>query len=240
MISEGRKMQMIDGYLQPTPWDKRNFHIQTYELSEASEDALKVTNETEGHFTLKVDPATNTEQLNRYGFYYVDTLLEPACKKENLKLFTKEGIRLSADFDKDDVLAIAGEAFKGGRFHRDYNIPDFMADQRYMNWVNDLIIKDLIVGLYFQDELAGFYGHVNNKVLLLAIKKEFRNKGLAKPFTSHAALDQFEQGEHEKLITSISPSNLTSLNLFLSLGFRPQGAVDVYHKLNGSLPVGVS
>jgi RimJ/RimL family protein N-acetyltransferase len=232
-------MELIEGYLRPTPWDKRNFHIETYELSEVSEAALQVTNNTEGHFTLKVDPSANTELLNKYGFYYVDTLIEPTCKRENLPIFSKDGIQLSRDFDKNEVLAIAEEAFKGGRFHRDFNIPDFMADQRYMNWVNDLIIKDLIVGLYFQDALAGFFGYANNKVLLLAIKKEFRHQGLAKPFTSHAVLNQFEQGGYDMITTSISPSNLTSLNLFLSLGFRPQGAVDVYHKLNGSLPVGV-
>lgn len=232
-------MELIDGYLKPTPWDKRNFHIETYELTEASEAALKVTNEMEGHFTVKVAPATNTQQLHKYGFYYVDTLIEPGCRREHLHIFSKDGIELSTDFDKEAMLEIAKEAFKGGRFHRDFNIPDFMADQRYMNWVDDLIIKDLIVGLYFQGELAGFYGHVNNKVLLLAIKKEFRSKGLAKPFTSHAVLNQFEAGDYDMLTTSISPSNLVSLNLFLSLGFRPQGAVDVYHKLNGSLPVGM-
>ncbi|WP_240452272.1 N-acetyltransferase [Virgibacillus sp. YIM 98842] len=236
----GWKMELIDGYLRPTPWDKRNFHVETYELAEAGVQALQATNETEGHFTLKVDPSANTEQLNKYGFYYVDTLIEPACRRENLHIFNKEDIQLSADFDRDEVLEIAKESFKGGRFHRDFNIPDFMADQRYMNWVSDLIIKDMIVGLYFQGELAGFYGYANNKVLLLAIKKEFRQEGLAKPFTSHAVWEQFEQGEYEMLTTSISASNMKSLNLFLSLGFRPQGAVDVYHKLNGSLPVGVS
>ncbi|GAB3794516.1 GNAT family N-acetyltransferase [Virgibacillus kimchii] len=231
-------MELIDGYLRPTPWDKRNFHVETFELAEATEAALQSTNETEGHFTLKVDPSTNTENLNKYGFYYVDTLLEPACKREKLNLFSKEGIQISTDFDKDEVLKIAKEAFKGGRFHRDFHIPDFMADQRYMNWVNDLIMKDMIIGLYFNGTLAGFYGQANNKVLLLAIKKEFRHKGLAKPFTSQAVLNQFEQGDYDMLTTSISASNITSLNLFLTLGFRPQNAVDVYHKLNGSLPVG--
>ena len=34
-------MQLIDGYLRPTPWDKRNFHIDTYELSEALVQANK-------------------------------------------------------------------------------------------------------------------------------------------------------------------------------------------------------
>jgi RimJ/RimL family protein N-acetyltransferase len=233
-------MELIDGYLRPTPWDRRNFYVNTYELAEDSEAALEVTNETEGHFTLKVEPSRNTEKLNKYGFYYVDTLIEPVCQREKLHTFSKEGIELSSEFDRDEVLAIAKNSFKDGRFHRDFHIPDFMADRRYMNWVNDLITKDMIVGLYYKGELAGFYGCARNKVLLLAIKDDFRNKGLAKPFTSQAAFEQFEQGDYQTLITSISASNIASLNLFLSLGFRPQNTIDVYHKLNGSLPVGGS
>src|SRR6476660_4120069 len=137
----------MHNFLEPTPWDKRNFHIDTYQLTEYSEDALKSTNETEGHFTIKVDPFSNKENLKKYGFYYVDTLTEPICKKEDLTLFESTGGELSESYDKDTVLAIATEAFSTGRFHRDFNIPKFMADNRYTNWVKDLIDKELILGL---------------------------------------------------------------------------------------------
>lgn len=229
----------MTNYLEETPWDKRNFHIDTYQLTEASEDALKQTNEVEGHFTLKIDPLENTENLKKYGFYYVDTLTEPVCKRENLQIYQQEGIALSRDYIKADILKIAQESFKGGRFHRDFNIPSFMADRRYMNWVNDLIEKDLILALNYHEELAGFYAYEGDKVLLLGIKEQFRSKGLTKPFTSQGCKQQLEKEGTDLLITSISPSNLPSLNLFLSLGFKLKNTIDVYHKLNGSLPVGV-
>lgn len=229
----------MTNYIEATPWDKRNFHIDTYQLTAATEDALKQTNEVEGHFTLKIDPLANTENLKKYGFYYVDTLTEPVCKKENLQIYRREGITLSREYVKADILEIAEHSFKGGRFHRDFNIPSFMADRRYMNWVNDLIEKDLIIALNFHDELAGFYAYEGNKVLLLGIKEQFRGRGLTKVFTSQSCKEQFEQEEADVLITSISPSNLPSLNLFLSLGFKLNNTIDVYHKLNGSLPVGV-
>lgn len=225
--------------LRSTPWDKRNFHIETYELTHLSEEALKQTNETEGHFTLKVDPFENTENLRKYGFYYVDTLTEPVCKRENLKVYEQEGITLTRDYRKDEIINIAEEAFTNGRFHRDFNIPSFMADRRYMNWVNDLIEKDLILSLNYEGELAGFYAYEGDKVLLLGMHKKFRSKGLAKAFTSHGCREQFKLQGTNVLRTSISPANVASLNLFITLGFRLKRTIDIYHKLNGSLPVGV-
>ncbi|PAV31066.1 GNAT family N-acetyltransferase [Virgibacillus profundi] len=228
----------MENYLQPTPWDKRNFHVETYELTTATEEALKQTNEVEGHFTLKIDPLANTELLKKYGFYYVDTLTEPVCKRENLQVYEQAGISLERDFNATEIIEIAEEAFTSGRFHRDFNIPAFMADRRYMNWVNDLIEMDLIVALHYEGELAGFFAYEDDKILLLGMKKEFRSKGLAKAFTSHCVQEQFDLG-YDTLKTSISPSNIASLNLFISLGFRLRSTIDVYHKLNGSLPVGV-
>lgn len=229
----------IENYLQPTAWDKRNFHIDTYEVTATTEEAFKQTNETEGHFTIKVDPFENTENLKKYGFYYVDTLTEPVCKKDKLQIYRQEGIKLSREYDTDDITRIAEEAFTNGRFHRDFNIPSFMADRRYMNWVNDLIEKDLILALYYKDNLAGFYAYEGDKVLLLGMHKTYRNKGLAKAFTSHCCREQFKLQKTDELRTSISPANIASLNLFISLGFRLKSTIDVYHKLNGSLPVGV-
>lgn len=225
-------------YLKPTPWDKRNFYVETYQLSEYSEAALEETRETTGHFTIKVEPFANKERLMDYGFYYVDTLIEPVCRENQLLELNSEYINFSRDYSKEEILEIAEEAFKGGRFHRDFNIPDYMADRRYRNWVNDLIEKDLILALHVEGKTAGFFAYEDDHILLLAISKDFRGKGLARAFTSACVKEQFKQTGYDTLRTSISPSNPASLNVFISLGFRLKGSVDVYHKLNGSLLVG--
>ncbi|GAB3052948.1 GNAT family N-acetyltransferase [Virgibacillus ainsalahensis] len=228
----------MNNYLEPTPWDKRNFHVETYQLTSYTEEALKESNETEGHFTLKVDPFDNTENLNKFGFYYVDTLIEPVCNKEKLEMIDQEGITFSRDYDRDEILNIAEEAFGGGRFHRDFNIPDYMANRRYRNWVNDLIDKNLILALHYKGRTAGFFAYDDDKILLLGMHHDYRGQGLAKAFTSACVQEQFDITGYDTLKTSISPSNPASLNVFISLGFRLNGAIDVYHKLNGSLPVG--
>ncbi|SFB33047.1 L-amino acid N-acyltransferase YncA [Lentibacillus halodurans] len=221
-------------HLQETPWDKRNFNINTYELTNTTEEALQETDRHKGHYTIKVTPLENPEPLLRHGFYYVDTLIEPVCRKKDLNLFSEKGISLSNTYDNDEILEIAEEAFMHGRFHRDFNIPDVMADKRYMNWVSDLQENGQIIALQYGNDTAGFYGFTGDKVLLLGIREEYRSRGLAKVFTSLACKEQFQAG-YDELRTSISAANVASLNLFYALGFRLRNTVDVYHKLNGEV-----
>ncbi|HLS08441.1 GNAT family N-acetyltransferase [Lentibacillus sp.] len=221
-------------HLRETPWDKRNFNINTYELTSTAEEALRATDQHEGHYTLKVRPLENPEPFLRHGFYYVDTLIEPVCKKADLTIFEEDGITLSRGYDRDAILEIAEEVFTHGRFHRDFNIPNWMADKRYMNWVNDLLNSGKIIALKYGSDTAGFYGFDKDKVLLLGIHKDYRSRGLAKAFTSLACQEQFQSG-YDELKTSISAANVTSLNLFYALGFRLHSTVDVYHKLNGEV-----
>lgn len=222
-------------FLKPTPWDKRTFKIDTYELTASHEEALQETDNVQGHFTLKIDPLENPKRLIEHGFYYMDSLTEPVCKKANLHVFKNDMIRLSQEYEEEAILQIAKEAFMHGRFHRDFNVPNSLADTRYMRWVDDLMKENKIYSLLYDGELAGFYGFDHDKVLLLGMKKKFQGKGLAKPFTSLGCLKQFNEG-FSTLYTSISAANIASLNLFYDLGFKVQKTRDVYHKLNGPAP----
>ncbi len=224
--------RMTADYLRPTPWDVRNFNIETFEVMSNEEEALKQTDEREGHFTIKVDPFENARSLLEHGFYYVDTLIEPVCQKEKLQLFTREGATISTEYNRESILAVAEETFEHGRFHRDFNIPNEQADRRYVNWVSDLIDKRQIYALKYKEEIAGFYGFEQENVLLLGMSKHYRNQGLAKAFTSKGCARQIEENGLAELRTSISAANAASLNLFYSLGFRLTTAKDVYHKLN--------
>lgn len=221
----------MNEYLKATPWDKRNFNVDTYQLTTLTEDALKETVNTAGHFTLKVNPLESPESFLQYGFYYMDTLIEPVCKRDDLRVFTREGVAIASEYDPEEILQIAEEAFMHGRFHRDFNIPNFQADKRYVNWVKDLMEANHIFSLLYERQTAGFFAFENDKVLLMGIKESFRSKGLAKAFVSQACFEQFKFG-HEQLKTSISAANVASLNLFYALGFKLKNTVDVYHKMN--------
>ncbi|MBP1950512.1 GNAT family N-acetyltransferase [Virgibacillus litoralis] len=206
--------------------------MDTFEVTGTFEEALQETNKYDGHYTLKIGPLESPELLLKYNFYYMDTLIEPLCKKENLHLFDKDATSITKDYNPSEIILIAEESFKHGRFHRDFNIPNSMADTRYMNWVKDLQEKDQIFALMYEDDIAGFFAYEDDKVLLLGIKEEYRSRGLAKAFTSQGCAEQFKLGYNE-LRTSISAANVASLNLFYSLGFRLINTVDVYHKVTG-------
>ncbi|ASN04615.1 GNAT family N-acetyltransferase [Virgibacillus necropolis] len=225
-------------YLKETPWDKRNFNINTYELTASTEDALKETVDKDGHFTLKVNPLDNPEMLMKYGFYYMDTLIEPVCKKEDLHLFVRGGASISTEYDRQELIQVAEEAFIHGRFHRDFNIPSSQADKRYVNWLHDLMDANNVFSLLYEGRTAGFYAFEQDKVLLMGMKKEFRSKGLAKTFVSQGCFEQLKFG-HAHLKTSISAANVASLNLFYALGFKLKNTVDVYHKMNHTSQIGV-
>lgn len=226
----------MNSYLKATPWDKRTFKIDTYELMDSDKKALNETTNVNGHFTLKVDPLENPKDILNSGFYYMDSLIEPVCKKNDFKIFDNKKISLSQNYQKSEILQIAKETFIHGRFHRDFNVPNSLADIRYMRWVDDLINENNLYALIYDGKLAGFYGFDQDKVLLLGIKKDFQGMGLAKPFTSMGCKKQFEQG-YSSLYTSISAANVASLNLFYSLGFKSKKTLDVYHKLNGPPPI---
>lgn len=225
----------MTSYLKATPWDKRTFKIDTYELTDSSIKALEATDNLNGHFTLKVDPLENPKNIINSGFYYMDSLIEPVCKLDNLQVFEDNKVSLSQDYQKKEILDIAKDTFIHGRFHRDFNVDNALADIRYMRWVEDLMTENNLYSLLYDGELAGFYGFDRDKVLLLGIKKEFQGKRLAKPFTSMGCKKQLEQG-YSTLYTSISAANVASLNLFYSLGFKLTKTLDVYHKLNGPAP----
>ncbi|WP_261134123.1 N-acetyltransferase [Bacillus sp. Marseille-Q3570] len=223
-------------FIKETPWDKRNFGIDTYELTASSEEALEEAEKVNGHFTLKVDPLENKESIVRHGFYYTDTMIEPVCSKDKLKSYDHENIRVSRVGDLEVIMKIAEEVFTYGRFHRDFHIPSKMANMRYANWVKDLYDKDQVFFLSYEGEMAAFYAYEDEKILLIGLKKEFMQRGLTKYMIQKACQAQFELGGYSHLKTSISAANLPSLNLFLSLGFKLTRTFDVYHKLNGPAP----
>ncbi|WP_130860573.1 GNAT family N-acetyltransferase [Gracilibacillus phocaeensis] len=222
-------------FLEATPWDRRNFAIATYQLTEYREEALQETNKVEGHFTIKVDPFADKSILQQYGFYYVDTLSEPFCKREHFLADRAGDITFTKDYDNDQVLTIAEGAFQGGRYHRDFNVPNDLADLRYRNWVKDLIDQDLILAYVQQGNVDGFFAYQEEHVLLMAMHKRVRGKGFATPFAAACLQEQWERTDADKLITSISPSNPASLNVFLGVGFRMGPCKDIYHKVNGSV-----
>lgn len=214
--------------LKPTPWDTLAIGMPTWELLEYSIPALEQTGET-GHYTIKVDPLTDKRLLQKYGFYYCDTLIEPCCDTQRLRRLSHLDATISKTVDADRVLAICHGAFSHGRFHRDFNLPKLAADLRYDNWLAQLVEAQQVYGLYWQGGLAGFIGHIGNSLALHALADGYRGKGLAKYWWSAVCGDLLSVGNQD-IRSSISAGNVAVLNLYASLGFLFKNPLDVYHK----------
>jgi L-amino acid N-acyltransferase YncA len=211
-----------------TPWDTVTFGMPTWEIQEYSAAALQYALQTMGHHTIKVDPLANKQLLHEHGFYYCDTLIEPVCNVARLRVAQHSHATISRDVDTQAVLTISHGAFTHGRFHRDFNLSKAAADQRYDNWLVQLLEAQQVYGLYWQGELAGFIGYNGDNLVLHALAENFRGKGLSKYWWSAVCLELLENG-NEQVKSSISASNLAVLNLYSSLGFAFNNPQDVYH-----------
>jgi RimJ/RimL family protein N-acetyltransferase len=215
-------------FIASTPWDSSALAMPTFEVTEYSEDAIKECLNYPGHYTIKVDPLANTQILNLFGFYYCDTLITPVCFQDRLKTFEHTNAYLSTTFDAELLIKICDDVFKFGRFHRDFHIPVINANQRYSQWLRQLIQEGKVFSFWWQNDLAGFFAVNENKILLTAITEKFQNKSMAKYWLYLMCQELFNAG-HERVETSISAANLAAVNLHASLGFRFQNAQDVYH-----------
>lgn len=220
-------------YIIKTSWDSRVFSLETFEIVKSSEDILNLifeNNPKPGHYTVKINPLFSKKSLRDYGFYYCDTLIEPYCNIDKFIAFKEERFSIDTSIQLDELIKIAHGAFTHGRFHRDFNLDKNLADIRYELWLKDLYESQGVFGLMYDDNLAGFWGFANNKIVLHALSEEYRGRGMAKYFWSLACQELFSQG-HKELTSSISASNLRVLNLYSSLGFKFRNPLDVYHLL---------
>jgi len=215
--------------LRPTPWDTTAFAMPTFELTEYSEAALQEAAQTAGHFTVKVDPLCDTRLLHQYGFYYCDSLIEPYCTADRLRLASDSRATISRQVEVAAVRALGHGAFEHGRFHRDFNLPRAAADLRYDNWLGQLLDGNQVYGLYWDGVLAGFIGHAGPSLVLHAVAASHRGQGCAKYWWSAVCTELF--ASHREIISSVSAANLAVLNLYVSLGFRFRNPTAAYHRL---------
>ena len=220
--------------LKKTPWDQEVFGVNTYEIIVSSAQMLSLSinqiikDKRLGHYTIKVDPLWDSKILSHAGFYYCDTLIQPYCVKENLIFHDHSKISLSQNNSLEALINISNNAFRHGRFHRDFNIDEKKSNLRYNLWLTQLFTEKKVWGLMYDQELVGFWGFFEENILLHALKIEHRGKGLGKYLWSLACQEMFNQG-YQEIRSSISAANLAVLNLYISLGFKFRNAQDVYH-----------
>jgi hypothetical protein len=216
--------------IHPVPWDTQALGINCYEILDYSESIFKDCLNVPGHYSIKIDPRNCKKILHEYGFYYCDTLLEVYCEKKNFISIYAPDVTIALTENYEPHLKIAKNAFSHDRFHRDFNVAKELADQRYFNWLKEIARNHQLYELKYTDQIAGFIGCIESKIVLLALDKRFQGKGLAKFFWTLVCQDLFANG-HDVVLSSISATNLSMVNLCASLGFKFRDPKDIYHRL---------
>lgn len=216
--------------IRPTPWDAKVLGVKSYELNFPSERELRRSAALKGHVTVKLDPLASKKRLHALGFYYCDTLAEPVCSRERFISFPDPEVTVSSKAPLDALLGISHGAFRHGRFHRDFSVTRAQADRRYDNWLRQLHRTDRVLAVYHRKKLAGFVGVEKNKIVLNALGRSYRERGLGKRLMSAACRALFDRG-YSNITSSISMAQSRAVNLYASLGFRFRRPDDVYHRL---------
>lgn len=215
--------------IERVPWDCAALGCEAYELKAAAPEAIAQLR-APGHYTVKVDPLSDKRVLHEKGFYYCDTLVEPFCPATDFKPLPHASASFCRDAPLEPLLAICRDSFEHGRFHRDFNVERARASLRYENWLGTLHAAGKVYCLLWQDELAGFIGHEGAKLVLHALGRRHRGRGIAKHLWSAVCTDLERSGARE-ISSSISVTNLPALNLYATLGFRFRNPLDVYHRM---------
>jgi hypothetical protein len=213
-----------------SPWDSLVFGVPTYEIPEPDEASLAQAAIHPGHYTVKVDPLAPKALLHRHGFYYCDTLLVPVARRADFVGRFDDRAGLDRCVGIDSLVDICRDSFVHDRFHRDFNLPGDAADQRYINWLQQLSREKEVFGLTWEDSLVAFFACDGNRIMLHAVAAEFRERGFAKFLWSRACEELFACGL-EQLQSSVSAANLAVVNLYASLGFRFREVTDIYHRM---------
>jgi ribosomal protein S18 acetylase RimI-like enzyme len=221
---------MSPSEINQSPWDTSVFGVHAFELTSPVEEALHYASQNSGHYTVRVDPLQSKKLLYDYGFYYCDTLIEPFCALPMFKSHQDSRMTISKKVSIEDLLHICNGAFSHGRFHRDFEISNQRADERYNRWLEKMHAESSVFGLFFNEKLVGFVAIQDNSLVLHAIDPQYRGQGLAKFLWTPICQMLFDRGAVE-IVSSISAANLAVLNLYSSLGFRFRNAVDIYHRL---------
>jgi ribosomal protein S18 acetylase RimI-like enzyme len=218
--------------IKPVPWDRRALGIDCFELADAAPGTLAAALARPGHYSVRIDPLDRTAKadLQRHGFYYCDTLIEPWCTRSRLRPATDPDAALDTQPDLDAVLAICHGAFSHDRFHRDFAVTQAQADARYDHWLRELHAAGAVRGLMHGGVLVGFVASQDTRLVLHAMSEAARGHGRAHALWSLVCAELFAAGAQE-VSSSISAANLAAVNLYAALGFRFRNPVDLYHRV---------
>jgi GNAT superfamily N-acetyltransferase len=176
--------------------------------------------------------------LPSLGFEWVDLALRVALNglhKTSLRpaRFT---LRRADPGDSDAIGAIAGQAFHHGRYHADPRFPSELADRRYRLWATNALTAsnpgDLLYVIGELGNVQGFY-HVALDESVADLRLAAVAPGLQGTMLGFdlylAVLNTLKELGVRRVISTVSGTNTSVINVYAMLGFRFSEPEIVYH-----------
>jgi hypothetical protein len=242
-LSGSTHLVTVDGgalRFRATPWDARALGVPTIELlaidlvrDDAAGPLLAGLEAAclargVGLATVRIDAARRalTQALQRAGFAYVETshplALAPLAGREIERVFRRTvAIERATAADRDELAALARDAFDYSRFHEDARIHPARARARYHGWIGDSFARG--------DELwVHRRGGAIAALMTLAIDGDRvqlflggtrPGDALMAPMFWTAVVAMLRDRGMDAIATRVSAANLAALRLHLALGF---------------------
>lgn len=165
--------------------------------------------------------------LQKNGFQFIEMTYSPSFLiPETLPLDNEVLVSNLNEKDVEEILGKANNLFRYGRYHVDTNVPNTLADIRYMNWILSASksstqrllkasIRDNLVAFFLYEELLNqeVYWH------LTAVMPEWQGRGYGKKIWTQVMNFHHLNG-CKKISTCISARNIKVLNLYSRLEFN--------------------
>lgn len=242
-----------------TPWDEEifgvpiaqieSFEVKNSEIAASSFEKFKewLTSEDIRLCSARIPQSHVIEvaflQGQRFKFVELNFCPELALDFTTQESEEEIDIKVVQKADWDEMVRIASQVFKIGRFHNDPELGPVLGNLRYKHWMqNSLRDPDQITyKVMWQNRMAAFFvcQSDDDRVVnwqLNAMLPEFVGKGIGKRIWKEMMLHHSEEGL-VKVRTSISSHNAAALNLYVSLGFRFLEPSVTLHFLRSSIQV---
>ena len=188
-------------------------------------------------FTWTKIPANNTKKficLQKLGFYIVDTNIQLSSSND-IHLKNEYNVRFALPNDELQVRVLAKNLFKHSRFNIDPNISEETACRIKEEWAGNFFSgkrgKWMIV-IEENSKILGFLQIIDKNqdtiiIDLIAVDEKSKGKGLAKEMIAFAHRECLK--ENGSIQVGTQAANISSINLYLKLGFRVKSVSYVLH-----------
>ena len=184
---------------------------------------------------IETDATQELILLQSYGFYIVDTRIKLLLSKK-IHLVPRSNIRFANLNDELQVKKLAKNAFIYSRFNRDPKISEDIAGKIKEKWAGNYFIKERgnwMVVVENNGKIIGFLQLIDkddntNTIDLIAVDENYRGQGLAKEMIKFA--QENCSNKEKKMEVGTQISNISSLNMYMSLDFKIKSAFYILHR----------